>query len=143
MELHHISQEVNMEAKILVIEDDPEIVTSISLALQIYWPKSQVISSNLGEQGVEMVKAEEPDIVVLDLGLPDISGYEVLKRIRMFSALPVIILTVRSQEEDVVRALEGDASDYIIKPFRQKELLARLQAQLNLWMTRRIRDSMI
>lgn len=114
--------------KVLIIEDDREIVEAISLAFQIRWPEAKVVSTHLGEKGVELVESEAPDIVILDLGLPDISGFEVLNQIRNFSNVPTIILTVRSEEADVVRGLECGADDYITKPFRQLELLARVKA---------------
>lgn len=114
--------------KVLIIEDDPEIVGIITLAFQIRWPEAEVVSSHLGEKGVEMVETENPDVVILDLGLPDISGFDVLKEIRLFSDVPILILTVRGEESDIVRGLEWGAEDYIVKPFRQLELLSRVKA---------------
>ncbi len=114
--------------KVLVIEDDKEIVDAISLAFQIRWPEARVVSTRLGQKGVELVESEAPDIVILDLGLPDINGFEVLRQIRRFSSVPTIILTVRSDESDVVKGLEWGADDYITKPFRQLELLARVKS---------------
>jgi two-component system response regulator VicR len=114
--------------KILIIEDDKEIVESISLAFEIRWPEAKVVSTHLGRKGTEMVESEEPDVVFLDLGLPDINGFEVLRQIRLFSHVPIIIITVKSDEADVVKGLERGADDYIIKPFRQLELLARVKA---------------
>jgi len=114
--------------KVLVIEDDKEIVDAISLAFQIRWPEAKVVSTRLGQKGVELVETESPDIVILDLGLPDINGFEVLRQIRRFSSVPTIILTVRSDEADVVKGLEWGADDYITKPFRQLELLARVKS---------------
>jgi two-component system, OmpR family, response regulator VicR len=116
--------------KVLIVEDDRDIVEAISLAFQIRWPEASVSSTQLGERGVELVEKESPDIVILDLGLPDISGYEVLKQIRLFSSIPVIILTARSEESDIVKGLELGADDYIVKPFKQLELLSRVQVQL-------------
>lgn len=113
--------------KILVIEDDKAIVDSISLILQLSWPETILISTPLGEKGIELVESENPDVIILDLGLPDISGFEVLKQVRLFSAVPLIILTVRADEADIVRGLENGADDYIIKPFRQLELLSRIR----------------
>ena len=75
-----------------------------------------------------MVETESPDIVILDLGLPDISGYEALQQIRLFSEVPILILTVRSEESDIVKGLEWGADDYMVKPFKQLELLARVKA---------------
>jgi len=116
--------------KVLIIEDDPQIVEAISLAFGIRWPEAKLISTHLGDEGVQLVEKEAPDLVILDLGLPDINGFEVLKQIRLFSTIPVIILTVRAEETDVVKGLEWGADDYIVKPFRQIELLARTKALL-------------
>ena len=79
---------------------------------------------------MELVESAKPDVVVLDLGLPDISGYDVLKEIRAFSDVPLVILTVRGEEADITRGLEGGADEYITKPFRQMELLSRIRALL-------------
>lgn len=116
--------------KALIIEDDLEIVESISLALKIRWPDTQIVSTHLGRKGIELAETEEPDITILDLGLPDISGFEVLKEIRSFSTVPVIILTVKGDEGDIVRGLEWGADDYIVKPCGQLELLARVKARI-------------
>jgi len=114
--------------KVLIIEDDREIVEVISLAFQIRWPELKLVSTHLGEKGVELVESENPDVVILDLGLPDISGYDVLREIRTFSTVPILILTVRGEEPDVVKGLEWGADDYMVKPFRQLELLSRIRA---------------
>ena len=114
--------------KVLIIEDDHEIVEVISLAFQIRWPEVKLVSTHLGEKGVGLVESEDPDVVILDLGLPDISGFDVLKEIRAFSDVPVLILTVRGEEADVVKGLEWGADDYMVKPFRQLELLSRIRA---------------
>jgi len=114
--------------KVLIIEDNDEVVEAVSLALQIRWPRAAVISTDSGEKGIELVEKERPDIVILDLGLPDINGFEVLKGIRNFSSVPIIILTVRGEETDIVKGLELGADEYIVKPFRQFELLSRVRA---------------
>jgi two-component system response regulator VicR len=114
--------------KILIIEDEREIIEVVSLAFQIRWPEAELVSTHLGKKGVELVESENPDVVILDLGLPDTSGYDVLKEIRTFSSVPVLILTVRGEEADVVRGLEWGADDYMVKPFRQLELLSRVRA---------------
>jgi two-component system response regulator VicR len=114
--------------KILIIEDDQQIVEAITLAFQIRWPEAKLVSSQQGEKGIELVENEKPDIVILDLGLPDINGYDVLKQIRMFSDIPILILTARTEESDIVKGLEWGADDYMIKPFRQLELLSRIKA---------------
>jgi len=113
--------------KVLIIEDDPEIVEVITLAFEIRWPEVSPVATHLGGHGVELVESESPDVVILDLGLPDMSGFDVLKQIRLFSDVPILILTVRGDETDVVRGLEWGADDYMTKPFRQLELLSRIR----------------
>ena len=114
--------------KILVIEDDQQIVEAITLAFQIRWPEAKLIPTQKGARGAELVENENPDIVILDLGLPDINGYDVLKQISEFSDVPILILTARTEESDIVKGLEWGADDYMIKPFRQLELLSRIKA---------------
>src|ERR1035437_10589731 len=114
--------------KILIIEDDQQIVEAITLAFQIRWPEAKLVSTPQGEKGIELVENEKPEIVILDLGLPDINGFEVLKQIRLFSDIPILILTARTEESDIVKGLEWGADDYMIKPFRQLELLSRIKA---------------
>lgn len=116
--------------KALIIEDDAEIVEAITLAFRIRWPEAALVSAGLGETGLEMVETEKPDVVILDLGLPDINGFEVLKQIRLFSDVPILILTARFEEADIIKGLEWGADEYITKPFRQLELLARVRALL-------------
>lgn len=116
--------------KVLVIEDSPEIVDAVSMCFELRWPDSEVMSTDKGRRGITMVKDNPPDVVILDLGLPDLDGFEVLKEIRYFSNVPVAILTVRDAEVDKVRGLELGADDYITKPFSHLELLARVRAIL-------------
>lgn len=114
--------------KILIIEDDRSIIDSLDIALKMRWPEAELIFSRLGEEGLSMVEEQHPDIVVLDLGLPDINGFEVLQSVRTFSEVPIIILSVRGDESDVVKGLEWGADDYIVKPFKQMEFIARVKA---------------
>jgi two-component system KDP operon response regulator KdpE len=116
--------------KVLIIEDDPEIVSFVKVAFEIRWPEAELISTSLGEEGLDLVETENPDLVILDVGLPDMDGFDVLRGIRLFSSVPVVVLTVKSDEADMVRGLEWGADDYVVKPFRQLELLARLKVQL-------------
>ena len=116
--------------KVLMVEDNPEIIEIVAQIMKIRWPEVQLISTFLGKEGVELVKKELPGIVILDLGLPDIDGFQVLRQIRSFSDVPVIILTVRGGEEDKIRGLEEGADDNMVKPFSPGELVARLQALL-------------
>jgi two-component system response regulator VicR len=116
--------------KVLVIEDDPGIIEVVSLCFQLRWSGTTVVAASTGRQGIELVEAESPEVVILDIGLPDIDGYQVLKEIRRFSDVPVIMLTVRGEDTDVARGLELGADDYITKPFSHIELIARVQAVL-------------
>jgi len=116
--------------KILLIEDNPSIVDTVSLCLQMRWQDATIVSSPEGVKGAEMVETENPDMVLLDLGLPDVDGLTVLREIRTFSEVPIVILTVRGEEQDKVVGLERGADDYVVKPFNPGELLARVQAVL-------------
>ena len=116
--------------KVLIIEDNAEVVEAVSLCLQIRWPDADVSFAYGGLTGVQMAEAQAYDIVILDINLPGINGFEVLKRIRSFSTVPVIILTVRGWEEDQVEGLELGADDYIVKPFRPRELVSRVNSVL-------------
>jgi len=116
--------------KVLIIEDNPDTVEAVSLAFEWRWPDVNAISTSHGKRGVELVRAESPDIVILDIGLPDMSGFEVLRQIRSFSDVPLIILTVKIEEMDKVRGLELGADDYITKPFSHLEFLGRVKAVL-------------
>lgn len=114
--------------KVLVIEDNPEIVQSVGLVFELRWPGVELVSASEGQKGLELVETEFPDIVILDLGLPDIDGLDVLRQIRSFSNVPLIILTVRGEEIDKVKGLELGADDYIVKPFAPAEFLSRVKA---------------
>jgi len=113
-----------------MVEDAPEIVESISLCFELRWPGIKVISTAEGRKGLSLAETESPDVIIIDLGLPDIDGFEVVKDIRTFSNVPIIIVTVRDDEMDKVRGLELGADDYITKPFSHMELLARIKAVL-------------
>jgi two-component system response regulator VicR len=116
--------------KVMVVEDNPEIVEALRLIFELRWPEAKIITTTEGNKGVMMTETESPDVVILDLGLPDMDGFKVLKEIRKFSDVPVIILTVRGEEIDRVRGLELGADDYMVKPFGHMELLARVKAVL-------------
>jgi DNA-binding response OmpR family regulator len=116
--------------KVLVIEDDPGIIEVVSLCFQLRWSGTSVISAENGNKGVGLVETESPDVVILDIGLPDMDGYQVLREIRHFSDVPVLMLTVRGEDTDVAKGLELGADDYITKPFSHIELIARVQAVL-------------
>ena len=116
--------------KFVVIEDDAEIAEFISLAFEVGWSGAKVFNCHHGIKGIEVIEKESPDVVILDLGLPDIDGLEVLEQIRSFSSVPVIIVSVRGTEADIVKGLQQGADEYLVKPFGQLELLARVRAIL-------------
>ncbi len=116
--------------RVLVIEDDSEIVEFVTIAFEMAWPGATVKHAHLGKQGVDLIKKETFNLVILDLKLPDIDGYDVLRNIRRASSVPVIIASVRSGESETVKGLEYGADDYIVKPFGQLELVARARAVL-------------
>jgi two-component system response regulator VicR len=116
--------------KVVVIDDSPEIIEVVSLCFQIRWSGATLVSASEGAKGLELIEAENPDVVILDIGLPDMDGFEVLREIRRFSQVPVIMLTVRGEDTDVAKGLELGADDYITKPFSHIELVARVQAVL-------------
>ena len=113
---------------VLIIEDDANIVEAIALCLQVRWPEVSISVAVEGIDGVEKSKSGSFDIAILDINLPDIDGFEVLKRVRSFSTMPVIILTVRGSEDDQARGLEMGADDYLLKPFKPRDLIARVNA---------------
>lgn len=114
--------------KVVVIDDSPEIIEVVTLCFQLRWGNTAVFPANDGTKGLELVENESPDLVILDIGLPDMDGFEVLREIRRFSAVPVIMLTVKSEDTDIAKGLELGADDYVTKPFSHIELLARVQA---------------
>ncbi|MFB0556947.1 MAG: response regulator transcription factor [Dehalococcoidia bacterium] len=116
--------------KALIIEDNADVVEAVSLCLQLRWPDVELSTAIEGAKGIEMAESESVDIIILDLNLPDIDGFEVLKRIRSFSNVPIVILTVRGQEDDQAKGLEMGADDYIVKPFKLRDLVARVNAVL-------------
>jgi len=116
--------------KVLLIDNSEDVIELISLSFKISQPNVEIASSTTGKHGVELVAAERPDMVILDIVLPDIDGFEILRQIRMFSEVPVIILSEKSKELDVLKSFELGADDYITKPFSHVGLLARVKAVL-------------
>ena len=110
---------------VLIIDDEPQIRRLLRVCLERNGYGAVEAAS--GEEGIDQAIGHQPDLVVLDLGLPDIDGLEVLRRIREWSRVPVIILSVRGREDDKIKALDSGANDYITKPFGTGELLARLR----------------
>ena len=117
-----------MAAQILIVDDEPNIIATVSplLRTQGY----EVRSAMTGRAAIDAVEREPPDLIVLDLGLPDIDGVEVCAEVRRSSSAPILVLSARGAEGDKVRALDAGADDYVTKPFGAEELLARIRAAL-------------
>ena len=113
---------------VLIIDDEPQIRRLLRVTLEA--SGYRVLDAATGQEGLVQAAQRRPDVILLDLGLPDLEGVEVLQRIREWSRVPVIILSVREREEDKVGALDAGADDYVTKPFNSAELLARLRAAL-------------
>jgi two-component system KDP operon response regulator KdpE len=120
----------NNKYKILVVEDDPAISGMIQTLLETNG--YQVLLAQRCRQGILMLSSHVPDLVVLDLGLPDLDGEEFIRIVRGSSMVPIIVLSARSEEKDKVYALDLGANDYITKPFGTAELLARVRASLRI-----------
>ncbi len=113
---------------ILVVDDEPQIRRAMRTSLEAHG--YAVRTAGTGEEAVVAAAEASPDLVFLDLGLPDLDGTEVIRRVRAFSEVPVIVLSVRDRQADKVAALDAGADDYVTKPFGMEEVLARLRAQL-------------
>jgi two-component system KDP operon response regulator KdpE len=113
---------------ILVIDDEPQILRAMKTIL--LEKKFRVTTASRGEEGLTLAAANPPDLVILDLGLPDMSGMEVCSRLRAWTQVPILVLSVRDSEHDKVAALDSGADDYLTKPFGIEELLARLRVAL-------------
>ncbi|HEY41507.1 MAG TPA: response regulator transcription factor [Dehalococcoidia bacterium] len=116
--------------KVVVIDDAPDIVEVVSLCFQLRWSGTDVLPAYNGTSGLELVETESPDMVILDINLPDMDGFQVIREIRRFSQVPVIMLTVKGEDVDIARGLELGADDYMVKPFSHIELIARVEAVL-------------
>jgi len=116
--------------RILVVDDEPDVVESVRLGFTLQWREVDVLGAGTGEAALDVVEHEHPDIVLLDIGLPDIDGFEVIRQIRAFSDVPVVMLTARDDAMDKVKGLELGADDYVTKPFNHLELMARVRAVL-------------
>jgi two-component system KDP operon response regulator KdpE len=111
---------------VLVVDDDPAIQRTLAIGLRARG--YDVLPARDGRTAVEAVQEDGPDVVLLDLGLPDLSGVEVLRKVREYSQVPVIVLSARHGSDDKVEALDVGADDYVTKPFGMDELLARVRA---------------
>jgi CheY-like chemotaxis protein len=122
----HITNHIE-PSKILVIEDDEQIQETLKLSFQMYWPGTEIISAGTGLNGVKSARMERVDAILLDLKLPDITGLEVLENIRSFSQIPVVIITATRDQGDVVNCIRAGANDFVVKPFKQLELMSRVR----------------
>ncbi len=116
--------------RVLVVDDEADVIESLRLGFTLQWREIDVLGATTGEAALDLVEQEHPDVVLLDVGLPDIDGFEVLRQIRAFSDVPVLMLTARDDAMDKVKGLELGADDYVTKPFNHLELMARLRAVL-------------
>ena len=114
--------------RVLVVEDETAIADSVVYALKTEGFETEWVST--GEQALERIKSAQPDLIILDIGLPDISGLDVLRATRKMTDIPVIFLTARASEVDRIVGLEVGADDYVVKPFSPRELTARVKAVL-------------
>lgn len=116
------------EPLVLVVEDEPQVMRFLRATLPAHGYR--VIEATSGAQAIVEAETRQPDLVLLDLGLPDLDGLEVTRRIRGGSAVPIVVVSARGQERDKVQALDAGADDYLTKPFGTEELLARMRVAL-------------
>src|SRR5512146_30216 len=120
-----MSQSSALKPKVLVIDDELQMRRLLRACLE--GNGYQVLEAPSGQEGISQAAQHPPDVVILDLGLPDMDGVTVLKRLREWTRVPVVVLSVRDREEDKISALDNGADDYVTKPFGTGELLARLR----------------
>jgi len=116
------------KASVLVVDDEPRYVRAIQFNLEA--SGYEVVVAKDGRAAVELAASEEPDLVILDIRMPDLDGYDVCRQIRQFSGVPIIMLTALAQDTDKVKGLDLGADDYVTKPFSAEEMLARVRAVL-------------
>ncbi len=116
------------DTPILVIEDEPEIRKFLKAVLTAH--DYRPLFAETGKDGMKLITAHNPEAVILDLGLPDMDGLDIIKSVREWTAIPIIVLSARGQEQDKITALDSGADDYLTKPFGAGELLARLKVAL-------------
>jgi len=114
--------------KVLIVDDEPQIRRFLRASLQAH--DYDVIEAETGKEGIKACTVQKPDLLILDLGLPDMDGLDVVKSVREWSTVPIIILSIRSDDPDKIEALDRGANDYVTKPFSMGELLARMRVAL-------------
>jgi two-component system, OmpR family, KDP operon response regulator KdpE len=118
------------EGKILIIDDEVQIRRLLEITLSANGYK--ISEASTGKEGLSLAAAHQPALIILDLGLPDTDGLDILKKLREWYRKPIIILSVRNSEDDIIKALDNGANDYLTKPFRTGELLARIRVAIRL-----------
>ncbi|HEX2766216.1 MAG TPA: response regulator transcription factor [Candidatus Limnocylindria bacterium] len=116
--------------KLLLVDDDPEIRTSVRVGFEMQWRDVEILEATTGAEALRLVEEQRPDLVLLDIGLPEQDGMSVLREIRAFSEVPVVMLTAHDEPIEAAAALEAGADDYVTKPFDHLELSARVRAVL-------------
>lgn len=124
----HGTVKTRQEKTILVVDDEPRLVEAVSMNLEV--EGYQVFGASSGQEALKKLTEELPDLIILDVMMPQMGGFETLKKIREISTVPVIMLTVRGEETDKVKGLDLGADDYVTKPFSPRELLSRVKAAL-------------
>ena len=119
---------MKIKDKVLIVEDEQSISSFISMILTANGYDTIIV--NTGEEALTMISSHCPDLIVLDLGLPDMDGVEVLRSVRKWSSLPIVVVSARNHERDKVEALDYGADDYLVKPFGTSELLARIRTAI-------------
>ncbi len=114
--------------KVLIVDDEPQIRRFLRASLQSH--DYDLLEAENGKEAVRACTVQKPDLMILDLGLPDMDGLDVIKSVREWSAVPIIVLSIRSDDADKIEALDRGANDYVTKPFSMGELLARMRAAL-------------
>jgi len=112
--------------KVLIIDDEPQIIRALEAGLERN--NYQVLKAYTGEEGLDLAAVHNPDMIILDLAMPGLNGYDVCKQIRSWSKTPIIVLSVRKSEDEKIQALDLGADDYLVKPFGLRELMARMRA---------------
>jgi two-component system KDP operon response regulator KdpE len=116
--------------RILVVDDEADVVEALRIGFALQWREIDVLGAGDGVTALDLIEHERPDIVLLDIGLPDMDGFEVLRQVRAFSDVAIVMLTARDDAIDKVKGLELGADDYVTKPFNHLELMARIRAVL-------------
>ena len=119
---------MNTGPKVLIVDDEPQIRRFLRASLQSH--DYDLVEAENGKEAIKACTTQKPDLVILDLGLPDIDGLDVIKSVREWSTVPIIVLSIRSDDADKIEALDRGANDYVTKPFSMGELLARMRAAL-------------